>query len=143
MRIALVACLLIACGGGGAPATPAGPALESRIWADDAVAAFATLEERLAGAAVVEIEGESTSRGLIESQARGALKVERERVTIVHVQGTLMGAAFERHWSSMRPYDVTQRDTQPPTWADALLIGFSRMGLLHNWARLSGERDPD
>lgn len=134
-----VAVLVAACGAPAAPGAPAGP----DPLADDPVAALAGLEARLTSARRVVIEAEVTATGAIEVEARGTITVERERGTAVEVRGRFIDADLERRWTSQAPADPAARDVPPATWADGLLIGATRMGVLHNWAKLFASQDPD
>lgn len=141
MRAAAIgfAVLVAACGAPAAPIAPAAP----DPFADDPVAAFAGLEARLTAARRVLIEAEVTATGAIEVDARGTITVEREGASTVEVRGRFVDAEVDRRWTSREPADPAARDAPPATWADGLLIGATRMGVLHNWAKLFAAQDPD
>jgi len=133
VRLALLA-LLAGCGG--APA--AAPAFDP--FAYDPLAALATLEDRLTAAQVVDATCDVRTEGAVVLALHGELHVERERVAWIKLRGE--GVVTEK-WSSLTPFDANAKDTQPPTWADGLLLGLVRMGLTHNLANVMDGSDPE
>lgn len=135
-RVSLV--LLAACG-----ARSPAPAPEPDPFADDPVAAFGGLETDLARARRVEITATAQSSGVFSSEITGTLDVEREHVVAIEIDGTFGDAPIAAAWRSDEPVDDAHSDVGSPVWADAVLIGVTRMGALHNFARLVAGADPD
>jgi hypothetical protein len=139
-RAAAAALLVLAACGGHQPVerTPV-----EQLFSDDPLAVFGGLEEQLTEARDVIIEGRATATGAIAADVRGTLRVRRDRDSTIDVDGTHAGSALARSWRSTKPVDPDSRDVQPPTWADALLLGVTRMGVMHDWALVIGGEDPD
>lgn len=131
--------MLLACGSGGrqGESTPTEPAhrldeLESRLLAADTVR-FA-YRVRAHGAVEAELAGEvSILEGRIDVTGAGHFADQPVEV-FVHGDGEF--------------YEFGNRTTHeklptPGELREALLIGFTRMGILHNLARLTGAAPPD
>jgi hypothetical protein len=140
MRAAVVAAvLLVACGGKAKPPPPPPP----DPFADDPIAVFETLETRLVSSKQIDVEARIESIGVVSSDLTGELHVEPDRVSWIKVQGAFSGVPTDAKWSSETPVDPLHGDVGPWTWAEALLLGLTRMGALHNWAKVIGGADPD
>jgi hypothetical protein len=137
----LVAALvgLAACGGKTAPPPPPEP----DPFADDPIAVFETLEQGLLAARQVDVTATIESIGIVSSDLTGELHVEPDRVSWIKVEGGFSGVNTHATWSSETPIDPIQTDVPPWSWAEALLLGVTRMGALHNWAKVIGGADPD
>lgn len=131
---ALAVVLLAGCGHAAAPP----PAFDP--FAYDPVAALATLEDRLTTASVIDATCDVRTDGAVTLALHGELHVERERVAWIKLRGE--GVVTDK-WSSRAPVDASLKDTPPPTWADALLIGLVRMGATHDLAAVMGGEDPE
>jgi hypothetical protein len=97
-------------------------------------AAFARLESRLL-AGESDIEFETGSTGAVETTVTGSLYVGRSNLRF-DALGTVMGE------STSAVYTTTD-DRRPADVKRAVVIGWTRMGLLHNLVRLLGEQDID
>jgi len=135
-RAALI--LAAACIGLGACA-PAVPPGES----------FAALEARLAAADTVRIAFEATAEGSVTAALSGALAIDRDAVVTLAAMGT-----FDGEPATLRLRADTERYTygnaaeltmnrRPDGLVEALVIGFTRMGILHNLAMLTRGAPPD
>lgn len=133
-RLALVG-LLAACRSP-APAPP--PAVDP--FAHDPVAVMAALEDRLTAAQLADITATVRTEGVFALALTGELHVEREGVSWIKLRQD--GEVTDK-WSSRTPVDPTAKSTQPPTWADGLLIGLTRMGITHNFANVMDGSDPE
>lgn len=135
--LSIIGCLG-ACGGGGATAVkpPSGP----DPFAGDPLAAFGGLEERLLTAQKVELTAEVSASGAVTAEMSGTLVVQPELEASVVVDGFFDGNELEARWDSAT---AKASDTTAPAWAEGILIGLTRMGVLHNWAKIVGGQDPD
>ncbi len=142
LRVALFALLAAA------PAAPA-RGQEAADDAGQAATAFSGLETRLTEASAVRLAFDITSEGAFESALRGTLAIEGDDRVELLASGTFGGRPVELRVSSDgRTYsygsaDGSRSGEAPPRLAEALLIGLTRMGLLHNLAVLTGNSPPD
>jgi hypothetical protein len=139
MRAAALALVLAACGATSKPPPPPPP----DPFADDPIAVFETLETRLVSAKQIDVEARIESIGVVSSDLTGELHVEPDRVSWIKVEGAFSGVPTDAKWSSETPVDPLHGDVGPWTWAEALLLGLTRMGALHNWAKVIVGADPD
>lgn len=111
--------------------------------------AFSALEDRLLRAEMVGLNFQVTAEGAFEANLRGALHSGPADRMVLTASGTFGG----------KPVDVSLRSetgelvlgsTADPTTVrrpdhlkEAVLIGLTRMGILHNLARLTAGREPD
>jgi hypothetical protein len=134
--------------GEAAPPVAATPdAKQKDAWATQTMSA---LEERLQAAARVEIGFVIESQGAVVSQLEGKLAWARDGALSWTATGTFAGqpqqlelrgdaqtletfVAGQSHWQGPRP----------PALVEAVVIGFTRQGLLHNLAMLTGGLPPD
>lgn len=127
----------------------AGRGQESESASGGAAAAFSGLETRLMDARTVRLGFDITSEGAFESDLRGTLAITGDdRVELV-ASGTFGGQAVDLKASSDgRGFtygngDGLRTGAIPPRLKEALLIGLTRMGLLHNLAVLTANSPPD
>jgi hypothetical protein len=97
-------------------------------------AAFARLESRLL-AGQSDIEFETGSTGAVETTVTGSLYVGKSDVRFDAV-GTVMDERTSVVYT-------TTDDRRPADVKRAVVIGWTRMGLLHNLVRLLGQQDID
>jgi len=154
-RVALVVLFaLSACGGAAAESAnaeePAPIVSADPDWDDAAArAAFEDLESRLSAASSVRVEFETLGEGAVRSATRGVLETREDNRVQLEVAGEFQGRpiapTLESDGSSMAGGDTAGRFEQetPRGLNDALLVGLSRMGLLHNIATLAGGAPPD
>ena len=139
MRALAVALVIAACGGTPAPPPPPPP----DPFADDPIAVFADLEDRLTSARWIELDADVRATGALAVELAGLVHVERERASWVKFAGAFAGGQLRGAWSSLETVDPFNVDVQQDVWADALVIGTTRMGVLHNWAMVIARKDPD
>lgn len=142
-RASLLAVGFGACGGKSAPAPDPEPDLDTYVFAGDPIAAFGGLEEQLGAARRVEITTQIQSVGYFQADLTATYDVEREFKVSIAVEGTVAGNPVSAKWTSHDIRDDRDTDIQSPVWADAVLIGITRMGALHNLARILEKQDPD
>lgn len=135
--------VLAACGGKSAPAPDPEPDLDAYVFAGDPIAAFGGLEEQLGAARRVEITTQIQSVGYFKADLTATYDIEREFKVSIAVEGSVAGNPVSAKWTSHDIRDDRDTDIQSPVWADAVLIGITRMGALHNLARILEKQDPD
>ncbi len=141
MRALLLAAIVTGCGGaGGSGASVAAPPPGVDPFAADPLAAFATLEDRLLHAARVEVAVAVSASGAAQAELTGTIVVEPQLEASIVIDGSFDGNEIEARWASSAAAAI---DTPAPTWAEGILLGLTRMGVLHNWARLVAGADPD
>jgi hypothetical protein len=137
------ALLLVVAGCTSAPA--AGPAPASA----DPAAELSALEDRLLNAGTVKMSFGVTAEGVFEAELRGGLAIKPDGGIQLTGAGQFGGQAVNvLLWSEAGQCsfgDAGNPSTAPRPAAleEALLIGFTRMGILHNIARLTSARLPD
>jgi hypothetical protein len=129
---ALVA--LTACGGPaaaptGPPVTPA-PDLAARV------------EDTLLAAQTVQVEATIESTGLIPAKLEGTLLVASGGRARYDFRGTFAGEPVELHFVS-DGRTMSGGAPAPKALGEAILVGWMRMGLLHNLAVLHAGKPPD
>lgn len=110
---------------------------------------FAALETRLLTAGKVRIDSAIHASGAVAVDLRGRSEIAAGGIaTLVH-SGTFAGRGMTlelrsdgRRLTLARDDETVQSDSGPES-NRALLIGLSRMGLLHNLAQLSSLKGPD
>ncbi|MFO7567417.1 MAG: hypothetical protein R6X02_32540 [Enhygromyxa sp.] len=134
----------------GEPATPVEAEAEPKQADAWAVRTLTDLERRLQAAARVEIAFVIESEGAVVSQLEGKLVWERDAALAWTVSGEFNGepqqlelrgdaqtlevlGAGESRWTGPRP----------PALIEAVVVGLTRQGLLHNLAMLVAGRPPD
>jgi hypothetical protein len=115
----------------------------------DPEAVFATLEDRLTGAQSVRMEFHITAEGAVDAEVSGSLRVMAGGATVLRASGEFAGQpvdllleAAEGSYEYGAAPDRTMAPT-PPHLNEALFIGLTRMGLLHNLAMLTANAPPD
>ena len=126
-------------------------ALEEKAGGDagDAEAAFRELEERLLKAPSVRLTWDITAEGALEAHLRGKLTLQEGDRLELDGSGPFGGSPMEvslvsngedlRGGTKPRPFDISA----PPALREAVVLGLTRMGLLHNLARLTAGSPPD
>jgi len=111
--------------------------------------ALTALEERLLGASSLRIRASITSEGAVASSLEGTLLLADPDRASLDFEGTFEGEAASPHLIS--DGSILRGGQQHEPFAEAvpdhlhegLLIGLTRMGLLHNLATLCGGEAPD
>ncbi len=110
---------------------------------------FRRLEERMLSASAVRITGTITSEGAVESTLSGTLALSEGQEADLRFSGIFASQPVDLHLVSdgvtMRGGSAAgtfQLET-PAHLREAILIGASRMGLLHNLAMLASGAPPD
>lgn len=129
---------LVGCGVEGRPEEFEGP---------DAL--FANLETRLLGAERVEIQFRVQAEGAVTADLGGSLQILPGGTTHLTATGVFAGISVDLfiHADSME-YEFGNESSQvsahrPDGLNEALLIGLTRMGILHNLAMLTVAAPPD
>jgi len=110
---------------------------------------FAELEARLLGAERVHVAFDIRAEGGVTAELAGALEVRGHQRASCSAMGTFAGAevepSFEADESFLHGGTSSRRFEIPtPTAVDeGILLGCTRMGLLHNLAMLSNGAPPD
>jgi len=133
----------------GALAGAAGSSAAEEATGGDAEAAFRELEERLLEAPSVRLTYDITAEGALEAHLRGKLTLKEGDRLELDGSGPFGGSPLEvtlvsdgedlRGGTKPRPFDITT----PPALRESVVIGLTRMGLLHNLARLTAGSPPD
>jgi hypothetical protein len=141
MRVALLLALtlgLVGCASSRPPWPPA-PA--------DVLAA---VETRTVEAPTVRVDYHITASGAFTADLEGTLGLGRFDRALLLANGTFGGApqrlvltAEKQAMRGLRADSVAFTAAQPPALRDALVLGLTRMGLLHNLARLVAGQPPD
>lgn len=144
--VVLAAGVLAGCS---APAPEASEASATADVGSDPEAAFREVEDRLLAARTVRLDFEITAEGAVVVALEGRLEMDAGDDVLLTAAGTFAG----------QPVDVrleTDGETYafgnppegagapvPPELSRAILVGMTRMGLLHNLARLTADAPPD
>ena len=96
-----------------------------------AQALFQTMERKLLSAQPLQLEVESHADGAVKADATSEVSVGP--ATRVHTKGNFMGAPFAKDFDQPTTGDMR----------DALVLGLSRMGLLHNVVNISQDNGID
>lgn len=110
---------------------------------------FSALEDRLLNAVIVRFDFHVNAQGAFEADLRGALNIGPEKQVQLTASGHFggqpvdlllrsEGEEFEFGNQTNRPIAA-----RPAYLEEALLIGLTRMGILHNLARLTSASAPD
>ncbi len=115
----------------------------------DAAADFSAVEEQLLDATQTSMDYHITSEGAFVADIRGSMRVRPDGVAEIKGQGTFGGRPVDLTLTSDGTTmafgngpDVTEAST-PAQLHEAIIIGLTRMGLLHNLARLTASAPPD
>lgn len=115
----------------------------------DPEATFSGLEERLLAAESVQLNFHVVAEGAVEVELSGALHVSRGGTLELTGSGHFAGQPVEldaRGADGIYEFGSAEGspvELQPDVLREAVLIGFTRMGILHNLARLTGSAPPD
>jgi hypothetical protein len=115
----------------------------------DPAARFDELESRLLARTALCLGFHITSEGAVLSDLRGVFELGPGGVTRLGADGSFAGGTIQLHLRAAEgeyAYGNAATSTTapvPPHLREALLIGMTRMGLLHNLAMLSGGAPPD
>lgn len=115
----------------------------------DPEAVFRGLESRLLDARRVHLDFEITAEGAVEVALTGRLEIDSGDDVRLSAAGSFAGqavdVALEREGRSYVFGNAPDRAEAPvpPQLSTALLVGMTRMGLLHNLARLTADAPPD
>lgn len=136
--VPLLLVLLPACSPGESGSTAEGPAGE-----------FETVEERLMEASTSRVDFTITATGAVEVGLEGSLLLAEGGRARLEARGTFGGDEVDlllvsdgERMRMTNGTDTTETAT-PPALREALVIGLTRMGVLHNLARLTGPAPPD
>ena len=116
----------------------------------DPATLFTTLEARLRDAALVELTCVVVvATGAVSASLEGTLVIEPGNVVALGFTGSLFGEDVDLRLESDgerligEAGGTTFDQAASPALVEALLVGFTRMGILHNLAMLSGGQLPD
>jgi hypothetical protein len=111
-------------------------------------ARLSELEDRLVGAGSVELDFEIMAEGAISVALEGGLRLGHDSISL-HASGDFAGQAVDLFLeSSAESMTFGNRSDpvsspRPESLQQALFIGLTRMGILHNLARLTAGAPPD
>lgn len=111
--------------------------------------ALTELEEKLLTAKEVSFSFSVTAQGAVTANLTGTVSVNRLGRTNLTVEGDFAGQtlslALYNDQGDLRfgPVERMRTTTEPAQLSEALIIGITRMGILHNIARLSASEAPD
>jgi hypothetical protein len=131
----------VACGGGDAP--------EPTSQTGDPESVFLTLENRLVNSETAYIQFHVSAEGAVEVELDGSLRVHADGATELRAEGDFAGETvdlFLRAEAGEYELGNGPNRTVAPTpdhLKEALFVGFTRMGILHNLAMLIGSSPPD
>jgi hypothetical protein len=115
----------------------------------NAVSEFVQLEERLLSAESVWFDYHVTAEGVLEADIKGAFLLRHGDLALISGSGSISGNSVDlelradKHGLVMRNGLGSRRVSRPSGLDEALLIGFTRMGILHNLAQLTELNPPD
>lgn len=119
-------------------------------WPPDADAALAAIEARMLDAPIARVDYRITADGAFAAEFDGTLGLGVRDRTLLVGNGSFGGApqrllltAEDGTMRGLLADSVAFEATTPPALREALLLGLTRMGLLHNLARLTAGRPPD
>lgn len=130
-------------------ATIFGPEREPAFAERPAEQVLSDLEERLVRASAVRFEGRIESTGLFTSQLTGDLVLAKGNHAAIAFDGHFGGrqvqlrAVSDGEWLAGGSGREFFDQRTPGELNQALLVGLTRMGLLHNLARLTSAKIPD
>ena len=117
---------------------------------DEGKRAMSELEQRMLAAERVEIAFVIESEGAVESKLEGQLAWSSDGALSLTATGTFAGEPQQLELRAdaatievVHEGEVRSHDPRPPALIDALVIGMTRMGLLHNLAMLTAGLPPD
>ena len=115
----------------------------------DGEAVLAEVERRLLEAGIVSCEFRITSEGAFQAELSGLLEVRGRESVHLAAAGSFAGEGVEvalrvaGDEMTYGPGVIPAAAPRPAHLEKALLIGLTRMGILHNLARLTASRPPD
>ena len=115
----------------------------------DAEAQFAELEQRLLQAKNVSMKINITSSGAVGSSLKGELRLSEPNQAHLDFKGEFAGNPVEIHLDShgermfAGSADKSFEEDTPPALNEGIVLGLTRMGILHNLAMLSAGAPPD
>lgn len=115
----------------------------------DAEARFSQLEQRLLEAGKVSMAIRITSSGAVSSSLKGELGLSKPNQAHLEFEGEFAGNPVEMRLDSREnrmsggSADKSFEEDTPPALNEGILLGFTRMGILHNLAMLSAGSPPD
>lgn len=119
-------------------------------WPPDAADALAAVEARMLAAPTARVDYRITSEGAFTADLTGTLGLGMRGRTLLVANGTFGGAeqrlllvAEDGTMRGTRADSLAFEGPQPAALREALLLGLTRMGLLHNLARLTAGQPPD
>lgn len=110
---------------------------------------FADLERRLLEASALHLRYTVRSEGAFNAALTGSVDVSQHSRVDLRAEGTFGDSPATLHFRSDAQTveggsaHRTFREAAPPALHDALILGLTRMGLLHNLARLTAGLAPD
>lgn len=116
---------------------------------EDPQAVFEALENRLLQAERVQVSFHVVAEGAVTVDLSGDLRVEAGNLIQLRAKGLFAGketdVSLYAHGGQMELGNGTihKEDSTPNELQEAILTGFTRMGILHNLARLTGGAAPD
>jgi hypothetical protein len=111
--------------------------------------AFHRLEEGLLARQEMEIHYHITSKGLFVAELEGAMRLERDQGAFLDGEGVFGDDPVALHlevsagWMKGGNQDEGFEGPAPTGLREAMVVGLTRMGLLHNLARLVAGAPPD
>jgi hypothetical protein len=119
-------------------------------WPPDAGDALAAVEARMLAAPTARVDYRISATGAFTADLEGTLGLGERGRTLLVANGTFGGApqhlllvADDDTMRGTRADSLAFEGPQPAALREALLLGLTRMGLLHNLARLTAGRPPD
>jgi hypothetical protein len=117
--------------------------------ASDPEAAWRQLENRLLESRELELDFDVRAQGAVEVELKGALSMDSAGTVKLHASGVFAGEEVDLHLASDgKSYEFGKAPNlsagpTPGHLKEAILIGLTRMGILHNLAMLSAGAPPD
>lgn len=119
-------------------------------WPPDATDALAAVEARMLDAPTARVDYRITAEGAFSADLTGTLGLgERDRALLIGngsfggMPQQLLLVAEDGTMRGTRADSLAFETSQPVALREALLLGLTRMGLLHNLARLTAGQPPD
>ncbi len=136
------------CGGGGSTAAKRGSGASEGASPKSAARVFADLEARLLAAKAFRFKATITSTGAVTSRLEGAATVGAEAVNLAfvgEVEGNNMTIFLDADAETMKggSGQMGFESARAEALQEALAIGLTRMGILHNLAVLGSGKPPD
>jgi hypothetical protein len=151
----LAVLLLCACSGtGGAKTTDPNTARDVQVSRqdsppllvrEDASALFAKVEEALLASPDLQLRAQLNAEGALQAALDAKLRVSNEQSELA-IKGSFGGQPVDTQLTASGDKLQVGKGrplTRPAALREALVLGFTRMGLMHNAARLSGSGIPD